>query len=109
MFLPELKCSTRKTEYSRCDEYTIAAIVYEWLFTDSTHREIDRNILKIDSYKSKGYQSMSILHYLGLRHDIHSKFNGYSIGKVLELIENKRSEYFFFFFYLLIKQSFESQ
>lgn len=94
MQIPRLVRSSRTREYNDYNDYQRANVVKEWLFDGKTHREIDREILKLDSNYSRGYQSMGILHYLGLNKEFHGIFKGMSIDEAINLLkETGRNEY----------------
>ena len=57
----------RSDEYEKYTYEQISRLVKHWLFIiDTSHRELDKEVLGLDSIKSKGYESMNVLHYLGL-------------------------------------------
>ena len=73
--LPSRDFSGRIREYLLRDNEQISQIVKTYLFDKSTtHRKLDETILGLDSSISKGYQSMGVLHYLGLK----GEFKGFS-------------------------------
>lgn len=66
----------RSPRYREWNTYTVdqrIEVIYSWLFNGLTTRDIDFNILKLNPNKSKGYQSMGILHYIGLKR-VHQGF-----------------------------------
>ena len=65
--IPKLERSNRSREYDRYTEYERAEVVFEYLFKGSSHRQLDERILGIPSSYSRGWQSMGILHFLGLK------------------------------------------
>lgn len=67
MEIPLLLPSGRTREFDSYSSTQVAKIIYSWLFTEIGHRELDENVLDLNPLKSKGYQSMSILHCLGLK------------------------------------------
>ena len=80
---PPLKPSGRSREFVHYTDEQKSEIVYLWLFTNNSHREIDKLCLGLDSEKSLGYQSMGVLHFLGLVKIHHSIFHGHHLDKVL--------------------------
>ncbi len=69
MDIPDLVqySKARSDEYEKYTSEQISRVVKQWLFIgDTSHRELDREILGLDSSKSKGYESMNVLHSLGL-------------------------------------------
>lgn len=67
MEIPNLEPVERHREYDAYSEEQRDKVIYNWLFSkDQTHRTLDQTVLGFDSDYSKGYQSMGILHHLGL-------------------------------------------
>lgn len=87
MKIPELKCSSRAREYNSYSESQRSAVVKAWLFDGMTHREMDREILHLDSEHSHGFQSMGILHYIGLNKEFHGLFKGMAIEEAVRILE----------------------
>lgn len=90
MDIPELRKVKRSREYNSYERNLIIRVVYGYLFEGKSNREIDEQILNIDSGYSHGWQSMGILHYLG----IHSKFKGIFQGQSIKdaIIELKKKD-----------------
>lgn len=92
--IPKLKRSSRSREYDIYTEEQRRQVVKAWLFTDMTHRQIDNKILKLESIDSRGWQSMGILHYLGLTKEFHGLFKDMSVMEAAKEIESTgNSEY----------------
>ena len=64
--VPKLILSGRKREYSLYTEDERRNVVIEYLFEGKSHRQLDQDVLGLDSSESRGYQAMGILHYIGL-------------------------------------------
>lgn len=102
---PPLQQAGRGREFN---QYTIddhREIVYNYLFKGLSHRALDRDILGLDPLYSRGFQSMSILHFLGLV-DIHKHFfEGFPIDDALSLLKPYTHEeaYLLIYSYLLDK------
>ena len=62
---PDLDFSNRSREFNCYSEKQRSAVIYHWLVTGMTTREMDKEILGMDA-RSKGYQSHGIYRYLGL-------------------------------------------
>ena len=86
--IPKLKFSGRDREYKRYGLLQRSKVVKDYLFNGTGHQKIDENILNLDSKKSKGLQSMGILHYLGLRNSFSGLFYNQSLERVNELLTN---------------------
>lgn len=79
----------RKREYFDNTEENRNKVVYNYLFNGNSHRWLDFNILGLDSNLSKGYQSMGILHYLGLKNEFKGLFNGLTIPEAINLLDGE--------------------
>lgn len=94
MIIPKLKPSKRKREYNNYSFNEKSRVVKAWLFDKhSSHRDIDRNILSLDPSYSKGFQSMNILHYLGLKKDFNGLFEGISIEKTVNFLQKDKQNF----------------
>lgn len=108
MLLPKLDPSNRDREYKQRNFEEISQIVHTWLFTnDVGHREMDRDILGLDPLLSKGWQSMGVLHYLGLKKEFKGIFPNSDLNQaindlksdeqdfsfIIELLENTSDDY----------------
>lgn len=79
MLIPKLSPSSRSREFNSYTEDQKKSVVFAWLFEEMSHRDIDKYVLHLDSDYSRGYQSMGILHYLGLKKEFHGIFKGLSV------------------------------
>ncbi len=85
--IPKLNKSPRSREYTKYSEIEREKVVKGWLFDGFTHRQLDKEVLHLDSDYTEGWQSMGILHYLGLKKEFRSLFEGKSIeNAIAELI-----------------------
>lgn len=66
MKFPELKKTCRDGEYNSYSMMTRAEVVYQYLFEGCSHRKIDKVVLGLIPEESRGWQSMGILHHIGL-------------------------------------------
>lgn len=82
VLLPTLKSSGRRREYDKYGLPERSRVVYSWLFEGKTHRQLDDLVLGLNQYESKGYQSMGILHFIGLRGDSRGIYEGIKRAKV---------------------------
>lgn len=76
---PDLSRSARDREFKQYNNEIISKIIKTYLFDGKSHRSIDEEILNLDSKQSKGYQSMGVLHYLGLVDNHKGIFSGMNI------------------------------
>ena len=66
MDFPDLANSNRDYEFNQYTRKSISRVIKSYLFKGYSHRKIDEEVLLLDSSQTKGFQSMGILHYLGL-------------------------------------------
>lgn len=86
--------SEREREYLLRDNEQISEIVRTYLFDKSTsHRKLDSSILGLDSDISKGYQSMGVLHYLGLKGEFKGLFANESTSEAIEILNNASEDF----------------
>ncbi|MDA9836532.1 hypothetical protein N9C20_02205 [Luminiphilus sp.] len=96
MKIPSLDRSRRIREYNGRSFEEVAEIVGQWLFRDDVgHREMDRDILGLDPSISKGWQSMGVLHYLGLKKEFKGLFLGLSREAGIELLATDDQDFRF--------------
>ncbi len=87
MVFPAIDIIKRDREYNNYSIKLRARVVYGYLFQGMSHRALDREILGLDSKYSKGYQSMGILHFLGLKNKHKNIFKSYSLEQAIVLLE----------------------
>jgi 5-methylcytosine-specific restriction protein A len=87
MNFPDLNRSNRDRDYNLYSSVIRKSIVYSYLFEGLSHRALDQEFIGLDSIKSKGYQSMGILHFLGLRNEHKNFFNGISVNSAIEILK----------------------
>ena len=94
--IPQLSFSGRDREYKQRSYDEISQITKAWLFTDDQgHRELDRDILGLDPLVSKGWQSMGVLHYLGLKKEFKGLFTDISVSEAIEHLESDEQDFAF--------------
>ena len=95
MKIPPLDRTDRSREYNSYSTIIRANVIYLYLFEGLSHRAIDEKVIGLDSTKSKGWQSMGILHFLGLKKPHKNIFNGINtntaIASLLEIGTNDAS------------------
>jgi 5-methylcytosine-specific restriction protein A len=84
--IPNIQKSKRSREWSNYSDQERAEVVKGWLFEGFTHRELDEKILNLDASISRGYQSMDILHYLGLKRGFRGIFRQLSVEDAIQLL-----------------------
>lgn len=88
MTIPKLKPNDRKREFNKYTSKQINKVIYNYLFKNNmSNRKIDEEILNLSSKQSKGYQSMGILHHLGINKNHKGIFRGYTIDKAIEVLK----------------------
>lgn len=93
LLIPELKKEKRSTEINRTSETQISSIIKGWIFTQKGFRELDEEILNLNSNETKGFQSMAICHYLGLKEEFKGIFEDLEIDKAIELLEKDSQDF----------------
>ena len=92
--VPLRERSQRAREYLLRDNEQIAEIVKTYLFDNSTsHRKLDESILGLDSSVSKGFQSMGVLHYLGLKGEFKGLFADNTLTEAIEILQNTSEDF----------------
>ena len=96
MSLPKLDPSNRDREYKQRNFEEISQIVHTWLFNnDVGHREMDRDILGLDPLSSKGWQSMGVLHYLGLKKEFKGIFQNSDLNQAISNLKSDEQDFSF--------------
>ena len=89
MKIPELKKSSRNREYKLYTPEQHFEVVKGYIFDGLSHRQIDEEILDLDSEYSRGYQAMGILHYLGITGAFKGLFKDFLIEDAILELKNK--------------------
>lgn len=90
MYLPPLQPSGRDREFKKYSDLQRYQVIIGHLMDGLTHREMDERFLGLDSEESKGYQSMGILHYLGLKKAFKSVFKGFTLEQMFEELKSQK-------------------
>ena len=94
MQIPKLDPSPRDREYKQRSFDEISKIVHTWLFrNDLGHREMDRDILYLNPQSSQGWQSMGVLHFLGLKKDFKGIFSGLYLNHALKHLREDEQDF----------------
>ena len=94
MNIPDLDPSDRDREYKLRTFDQVSEIVYQHLFSDSTsHRDMDRDILDLDPQSSKGWQSMGVLHFLGLKKDFKGLFVNTDLTTAIQQLQDDEQDF----------------
>ena len=99
---PPLDFSHRKREFNCYSEKQRAAVIYNWLVTGMSTREMDEKILGLDS-SSKGYQSFGIYRYLGLNSNHQGFFKGWQLSDIIAYFHHlcRNPDYCIIFYYFI--------
>ena len=92
MKFPPIERTTRYREYNSYHLFLRAKVVYSYLFEGLSNRALDKEILGLNPEKSKGWQSMGILHFLGLKNSHKNIFNGVDIDSAIECLLQIKTE-----------------
>ncbi|WP_251029146.1 MULTISPECIES: HNH endonuclease [unclassified Bacillus (in: firmicutes)] len=90
--VPDLEPVKRSREYQLYDNFIRNKIVYEYLFHSRTHRWLDEYVIGLNSDES-GYQSMGILHFIGLKANHKGFFKDTSMSEAIALLEQQDSDF----------------
>lgn len=93
MNIPKLQPTVRRREYDSYSDELRSQVVRGWLFSDKTHRALDEEVLGFDKTISRGYQSMGILHFLGLKADFHGLFKRVSERRAITLLKDDTQDF----------------
>lgn len=92
--LPKLDyANSRAREYKNTSRSDVSEIVYRWLFKSAKTREMDRDVLGLDPEKTKGYHSMGVLHFLGLKRPFQGFFMDQSIQNALSRMKESQQDF----------------
>lgn len=94
MIFPSLEYSNRSKEYDLYSPIERAKVIYGYLFEGHSHRQLDTLFLGKDGTISRGWQSMGILHYLGIIGKHKNIFNGYSLNEAIRFLNKDKTQNF---------------
>lgn len=69
-----------------------AQVVYNYLFKNQSHRNLDKLVFNLNSEKSKGYHTMKVLHSIGLREEHKNMFSEFNLEEVINSINDDEYE-----------------
>lgn len=90
MIIPKLDRENRSREYNRYNDEQRYKVVYALLFEGKTHREIDKDVLHLNSDYTHGWQAMGILHYLGLKKNFRGIFSGMTVEQAISALKDTK-------------------
>lgn len=85
----ELKPSGRIREFNDYEDSLKAKVIFEHIVNGLTHRELDEAVLGLDKNNSKGFQSMDILRFLGIKADYKGIFEGKELKEVIGILTER--------------------
>lgn len=89
---PDLTPSSRSREYNEYKEFK-NEVVFEYLFNSRSHRWLDENVLGLSPEESRGYQSMGVLHYMGIKGIHKGYFENNDIEEAISLLQNQGEKF----------------
>lgn len=96
MIIPQLSPPAREREYKDRSFDEVVEIVNTWLFKDDvSHRDMDQAILRLDPSYTKGYQSMGVLHHLGLKKQFKGLFKDVDKVDAIKLLMDDEQDFQF--------------
>ncbi len=87
MEIPKLKRSSRSREFNFWSSEIKDEIVYRYLFGEISHRNLESEVIGLEGKQKVGYQSMGILHYLGIVGSFKGIFKDMSIEDAITSME----------------------
>lgn len=94
LLVPELKITKNIRKFERHNQNKRVEVVYDYLFNGHSHRWLDKHILGQDSSYTRGWNSMAILHHLGIV-DVHKGiFKEHTVGQAIEVLTQQNDEMF---------------
>ena len=88
-----IKSRNYDREFKKYSSNLKSDVVMEWLSLGTTHRNIDRKVLGLNPLTSKGFQSMGVLHYLGLKKEFSGFFKGYDKQQISDILKNDEQDF----------------
>lgn len=90
--IPGLKFTENIKKYEKYSVEKREAVVYDYLFNGSSHRWLDEHILGCDSSYTRGWDSMAILHHLGLINSHKGIFKECKLEVAIHNLEEQKDE-----------------
>lgn len=83
MVIPNIEKSERRREYDLYSQQLRVEVVKAYLFDGLSHRRLDSDVLGLNPDESRGWQSMGILHFLGLKDPFKGLFSGMTVEETI--------------------------
>lgn len=87
MIFPKLAQKNVHNEVDKYSEFIKDCVIYEYLFNNRSHRDLDKNLLTVPE-RRQGYVAMGILHSFGLIREHKGIFYGKDILDVIESLNS---------------------
>lgn len=91
--LPQLQPSSKVGAFNKFSEELKGKVIYEHLVNGLQYRELDEIVLGMDKNKTKGFRSMDILHFLGMKADYRGIFAGKELKEVIDILKEHGKGY----------------
>lgn len=91
--IPPLRYSSRKGDWEILPESLKDSILYAYLFEGLSLRELDEAYLLLDSEKTKGFESLRILHYMGVTGDFRGIFAELELNEGIRCLKKEEKVY----------------
>ena len=88
MPIPQLIFNTRDREYQKYNFYLLSQVVKEFLFSKTAYRDLDNTIFNLSGNRNRGFESWSILNYLGLNDSSKGLFFEQDLYMAIDLLKN---------------------
>jgi len=95
MKIPTLNFKGSKKLGNKYSKDQQSNVLKKWLFDGLPTRTIDSKILGLDAKKSKGFQSMSVLHFFGLKKEFQGIFKEQNISQAIKFFKADVSKFKF--------------
>lgn len=89
---PVLEKTEKSSVYDKYTKQQISQVVKGFLFINKSHRDLDEEVLGLDSTLSKGWETMAVLHHIGLRGKHKNFFSGYSLEEAVKMLEKQEMQ-----------------
>ena len=88
--IPEIDITENLRKYEKYSAKKREAVVYDYLFNGNSHRWLDEHILGRDSSYTRGWDSMAILHHLGLVNSHKGMFKELTLEAAIHDLEEQQ-------------------
>jgi 5-methylcytosine-specific restriction enzyme A len=93
VIIPSLKFNDRAREYKKYSTYLRSRVIKEFLFTKTNYRKLDEAIFNLYNNNNRGFESWSILNYLGLNDSFKGLFADYGFSETINLLRKDPQDF----------------